>query len=130
VIVVDASILTELLATSEASSVIGARVLAPGLALHAPHLVDVEVAHALRRLVAVGDLTAGQGLEAISMMSRLEIARHPHNELLDRIWALRGNLTAYDAAYVALAEVLDAPLVTRDAELAAAPGHRAFIELF
>jgi predicted nucleic acid-binding protein len=98
--------------------------------LHAPHLLDVEVLHALRRLVATGRLTADRAADARADFGDLVIMRYPHLPLADRIWALRSNLSAYDAAFVALSEALDVPLVTCDARLAAAPGHQARIELF
>jgi predicted nucleic acid-binding protein len=98
--------------------------------LHAPHLLDVEVLHALRRLVATGRLTADRAADARADFGDLVIMRYPHLPLADRIWALRPNLSAYDAAFVALSEALDVPLVTCDARLAAAPGHQARIELF
>jgi predicted nucleic acid-binding protein len=99
------------------------------VSLHAPHLLDVEVAQVLRRYAARGELTAARGVEALADLAAFPLTRYPHDLLLARIWALRENLTAYDAAYVALAEALRAPLVTRDERLASAPGHRATIEL-
>lgn len=97
--------------------------------LHAAHLIDVELLHALRRLVLLGELTAERAGDARTDFAELALTRYPHEPLADRIWELRTNLTAYDAAFVALAEALDAPLLTCDAHLAAAPGHRAGIEL-
>lgn len=73
-------------------------------------------------------VTALRGQDALDDLSDLALTRYPHDVLLGRMWELRDNLTAYDAAYVALAEALDAPLVTCDAKLASAPGHRARIE--
>ena len=98
--------------------------------LHAPHLVDVEVTQALRRLVAAGELGDDRASDARADAADLLITRYPHRALLDRAWQLRQNLSVYDAVYVALAEYLQAPLVTCDARLAQAPGHRAEIELF
>jgi predicted nucleic acid-binding protein len=98
--------------------------------LHAPHLIDVELLHVLRRLVARGELAHDRATDARTDFSDLVIARYPHAPLADRIWELRDNLTAYDAAFVALSEELGAPLVTCDARLAAAPGHRARVVLF
>jgi len=98
-------------------------------ALHAPHLLDVEVAHVIRRYAASGDIDNGRGRTALVDMADYPLVRHPHDFLLARVWELRNNLTAYDAVYVALAEALDAPLLTRDRRLAAAAGHRAEIEL-
>ena len=98
--------------------------------LHAPHLVDIEVLHALRRLSARGELTDHRASDARADFGDLALVRYPHVQLSDRIWQLRHNLTAYDAAYVALAETLDVPLVTCDRRLSEAPGHTAEIELF
>lgn len=83
----------------------------------------------MRRLVVAGAIPAERGSRAIRRLSQLDLARHPHEELLPRVWELRDNLTAYDAVYVALAEALNAPLLTLDARLARAPGHRARVEL-
>jgi predicted nucleic acid-binding protein len=98
--------------------------------LHAPHLLDVELLHALRRLVRGGVLSRDRAAEARDDFAQLAIVRYGHLALADRIWALRDNLTAYDATFVALAELLDLPLVTCDARLAHAPGHQAAIELY
>jgi predicted nucleic acid-binding protein len=83
----------------------------------------------IRRYAANGEIDGDRGLSALTDLADLPLRRYPHGFLLPRIWALRNNLTAYDAAYVALAEALDAPLLTRDRRLAAAAGHRAQIEL-
>jgi predicted nucleic acid-binding protein len=96
--------------------------------LHAPHLVDVEVVQALRRLVRAGDLSASRAAEAIADLADLDLHRHAHLDLLARAWRLRDNISAYDAVYVALAEAIDAPIVTCDGPLAQAPGHRAAID--
>lgn len=98
--------------------------------LHAPHLIDVELLHALRRLVAAGTLTAERAEYVREDFGALRIRRYAHHPLADRIWALRDNLTAYDAAFVALAEALAVPIVTCDARLATAPLHEAEVELF
>lgn len=98
--------------------------------LHAPHLIDVEFTHALRRLLATGRLSLERALGARQDFVDLPILRYPHGPLLDRMWELRDNLTAYDAAFVALSEVLEMPLVTADARLAAAPGNDAVIEVY
>jgi predicted nucleic acid-binding protein len=95
-----------------------------------PHLIDIELLHALRRLNALGELTADRAADARVDFRDLALVRYPHVSLSDRIWELRDNLTAYDAAFVALAESLDAPLVTCDARLGAAPVHDAQIEVF
>jgi predicted nucleic acid-binding protein len=92
--------------------------------LHAPHLIDSEVANALRRQLAAGRIDAGQGWAALNVLRRLAVTRHAAFSLADRVWELREQLSAYDAAYVALAEALDASLLTADARLARAPGLR------
>ena len=97
--------------------------------LHAPHLLDLEVAQVLRRYARSGVLTARRGEQALEDLVDLPVARYPHEFLLARIWELRDRVTAYDAAYLALAEALAAPLVTRDAALASSRAHRATVEL-
>jgi predicted nucleic acid-binding protein len=97
--------------------------------LHAPHLLDVEALGALRRRVLRGELAVRRAQGAREDLAALPITRYPHTHLLDRAWELRDNVTAYDAMFVALAEILGVPLVTVDARLAATTGHRATIEL-
>lgn len=97
--------------------------------LHAPHLLAVEVAQVVRRYVISGQVGEGRGAEAIADLADFHVTLHPHEPLLPAMWRLRANLTAYDAAYVSLAEVLEAPLLTLDARLAAAPGHGAGVDL-
>lgn len=128
-IVVDASVVLELLLHTPAASSIAERVLGPGETLHAPHLIDVEVAQVLRRYEARGDIPAARGRRAIEILALFPLTRYPHEPLLPRIWALRSNLTAFDAAYVALAEGLGAKLLTRDERLAKAPSARKVTEL-
>jgi predicted nucleic acid-binding protein len=128
-IVLDASALVELMLTTAAGRVVAARIADPAIALHVPHLVDVEVVQALRRLVTAGELQAQDARRAINVLRDLPLDRHRHDDLLDRVWGLRDNLSAYDAAYVALAEALGAVLVTCDRKLATAPGIRARVEL-
>jgi predicted nucleic acid-binding protein len=128
-IVIDASaILESLLQTNLAERVMG-RILAPAAILHSPHLLDIEVTHVLRRLVLRNDITAGRAEQVLADFSQLRIERHGHQALTTRIWQLRESMTAYDGAYVALAEALDAPLVTCDSKLGRAHGHRAKIEV-
>jgi predicted nucleic acid-binding protein len=128
-IVVDASALLEALLRTPAAKVVEDRLFAPRQTLHAPHLLDVEVAQVIRRYAAKGEIDSTRGRMALIDLADLPLRRYPHDFLLPRIWSLRNNLTAYDAAYVALAEALDAPLLTRDQRLAAAAGHRAQVEL-
>jgi predicted nucleic acid-binding protein len=92
--------------------------------LHAPHLVDSEVASGLRRQVASGRIIAGDGWAALDTWRRLGITRYATLGLLERIWELRDNLSAYDAGYVALAESLGCSLLTADARISRAPGLR------
>jgi predicted nucleic acid-binding protein len=129
VIVVDASVLVEVLLSRPSVERLGHRLRDPDEALHAPHLIDLEIAQALRRYQAAGDISPQRTHQALVAFAQMPLERHPHWPFLDRIWELRRNLTAYDAAYVALAEALDAPLLTCDRALASAPGHRAVVEL-
>jgi len=118
VIVLDASVVVELLLGTQAVGPLAARIRdeAPW---HAPAVLDLEVANAIRRLCAIRQTSHERGSRAIGDLGVLPV----------RIWQLRANLTAYDAAYVALAETLHAPLVTRDRRLAGTRGHRAQIDL-
>jgi predicted nucleic acid-binding protein len=129
VIVVDASVAIEVLLNTPAGARVAGRLLAAGETLHAPHLLDIEVAQVLRRYAMSGELEPARGLEALEDLADLPLTRYPHDLFLPRIWELRHNVTAYDAAYLALAEALAAPLVTRDTALASAPGHHARIEV-
>jgi len=124
-IVIDASALIEVLLRTSRAAAVEALIFAPNATLHAPHLIDVEVAQVVRRYALAGELDAERGWQALGDVSDFPLSRYPHHLFLPRIWELRDNLTAYDAAYVALAEALEAPLVTCDARLARAPGHRA-----
>lgn len=128
-IVVDASAVIDVLVPERADPTLTERLRGDGN-LHAPHLVDVEVTHALRRLVASGELSSDRASDARVDAAELRIQRYPHRPLLERAWELRNYLSVYDAVYVALAELLEAPLVTCDARLARASGHTAAIELF
>lgn len=128
-IVLDASAAIELLLNLPLGRAVRDRVGTPDVALHAPQLLVVEVLQVLRRRVAAGTTTAAEAARAIELLDLIDVSLHDHRLLSPRIWALRGNLTAYDAAYVALAELLDAPLLTTDARLAGAPGNDARVEL-
>jgi predicted nucleic acid-binding protein len=129
VIVVDASVVVDLLIRPADVSRIEARLFDTDDTLHAPHLLDVEVAQVLRRFESRGMLTVEHARAAIDLVGRFPIQRYSHGPLLSRIWNLRANLTAYDAAYVALAEGLRATLITRDRRLASAPGLGAVVEV-
>ena len=128
-IVVDASALLELLLATPAAEKVSRRILRPAETLHVPHLLDLEVVQVLRGYSRRGELTESRASEAVADLLDFPLTRYPHDLFVDRIWSLRANLTAYDAAYVALAESLPAPLITRDTRLAKAAGHTARIEL-
>jgi predicted nucleic acid-binding protein len=129
VIVVDASAVLEILLRTPAARRVEKRLFPGGESLHAPHLLDVEVAQVLRRNVLAGTMEAGRGREALEVLAALPVTRYPHTVFLERIWDLRHNVTAYDAAYLALSEALRATLVTRDARLASVPGLAATVEV-
>jgi predicted nucleic acid-binding protein len=129
VIVVDASALLEFLLQTSLGERVEARLFREDDELHAPHLVDVEITQGLRRLVRTGEVSSGRADDAIADLTDLDLHRHPHLDLLGRVWKLRDNISAYDAVYVALAEAMDAPIVTCDGPLAKSPGHRARIEV-
>lgn len=97
--------------------------------LHAPHLIDIEMLYALRRLVGARKLRIDEAVDLRTDFADLVIIRYPHGLLADRIWELRDSLTAYDAAFVSLAEALGVPLITCDVHLSRASGHRARVEL-
>ena len=128
-IVVDASAVLEALLRTPAAASVERRLFEPSQTLHAPHLLDVEVAQVVRRYAGNGEIDAERGRMALTDLADLPLHRYPHDFLLQRVWELRNNFTAYDAMYVALAEALDAPLLTRDKRLAASPGHHARIDL-
>lgn len=128
-LVVDSSAVLEALVAFDPAPALIERLGADG-DLHGPHLIDTEVLHALRRMVIALEISDERAADARSDFAELALVRYPHQPLNDRVWELRHNLTAYDATFVALAEILDVPLITGDARLAAAPGHKAQIELF
>ena len=129
-IVLDASAAVDWLLQTPAGQRIEERIYAGKDTLHTIHLLDVEFAQVLRRLVREGTVTRKRAEEAIEDLTAVRVTRYAPILLIHRIWQLRQNLTAYDAAYVALAEGLKAPLITRDQRIAAAPGHSAAIEVF
>jgi predicted nucleic acid-binding protein len=128
VIVVDASVLVDVLLRVPTAGPVESRLLDSDPTLHAPHLIDVEVLQVLRRFASAGGWRPARAAQALDDLAALPIERYPHDALAARIWELRRSLTAYDAAYIALAEALDCPLVTRDARLARSPGHTAIVE--
>lgn len=99
-----------------------------GADLHAPVSVDAEVLHALRRKLIAELVTEDDAAAAVFVFQTLEITRHPVAHLVNRMWAIRKNISAYDAGYVALAESLNVPLLTRDGRLSRSSGHTARIE--
>ena len=120
--VIDASALVELLLGTPRGLLVADALVDEAESIHMPHLADVEVAHALRRLVAMKAVAERDASEAIADLQDLDIDRHAHDPLLQRIWELRRNVSAYDAAYLALAEVLGATLLTGDRKLAKVAG--------
>ena len=129
-IVLDASAAVDWMLQTAAGLRIEKRIYARNEALHAPHLLDLEVGQVLRRLVREAVISARRADEAIEDLVDLRVTRYPHFVFLPRIWQLRHNLSAYDAAYVVLAEKLGATLVTRDARLAFSSGRAVAVEVF
>jgi predicted nucleic acid-binding protein len=125
--VIDASAVLDLLLGSGAAESVSSRI--ENTALHAPELIDLEVLQVLRRYRLHEGLSRSRAEEALEDFSAIRIQRHRHRLYLARIWELHENLTAYDAAYVVLAEALQAPLLTSDRKLAQSSGHRAQIDL-
>jgi predicted nucleic acid-binding protein len=128
-IVVDASALVDALLPTRHAAPVVSRLFRSGETLNSPHLIDLEVTQVLRRYARTRQVPVEQCQAALENLGDLPLVRYPHDILLSRIWELRDTLTAYDAAYVALAEALDAPLLTRDQRLASSHGHRARIEI-
>jgi predicted nucleic acid-binding protein len=128
-IVVDASAVLELLLNSPTGLRVASRLFDSDESLHAPHLLDLEVAQVLRRYVLSKELTPARAAAAIEDFTDLPINRHEHTALLPRIWQLRSSLSSYDAAYVCLAETLDVPLLTCDAKMRNSHGHTVQVEL-
>jgi predicted nucleic acid-binding protein len=129
VLVVDTSAVLDVLTATDPEPGLVDRLALDG-DLHAPHLIDVEMLHALRRLTIAGELSEERAADARTDFADLALTRYPHQTLGDRIWELRHNLPACDATFIALAEALDVALVTCDARLAGAAAHRARVELF
>ena len=129
-IVLDASAAVDWLLQTVVGQRIENRIYSRGESLHAPHLLDLEVAHVLRRLARETTISVQRADHAIQDLQDLRLTRYPHFVFLPQIWRLRHNLSAYDAAYVVLAEELGATLLTRDARVASASGLRMKVELF
>jgi predicted nucleic acid-binding protein len=129
VIVLDASAAVEWLLHTQQGIRVDERISSRPETFHAPHLIDVEVTQALRRLARSDTISFPRAEQALDDFLDLRITRYSHGLLLPRTWELRDNLTSYDAVYVALAEVLEATLVTCDAKLASSLGHHAKIEV-
>jgi predicted nucleic acid-binding protein len=127
-IVADASAVLEVLLNTSRAAAIASRLFAGGQTIHAPHLVDVEVLQVLRRYVSASTVASARAREIMQDYLDMDLKRYPHDVLLERMWELRHNFTAYDAAYIALAEALEAPLITCDRALTS--GHRAEVVVF
>lgn len=128
-IVLDASAALLCLLNAPGAARLARRVIETGRSLHAPHLIDLEIAQVLRRYASAREISVARAEQALDDFRLIPITRYPHALLLPRIWQLRNSLTAYDAAYIALVEAIDAPLVTTDGKLARSHGHDAEIEL-
>ena len=129
-VVLDASVVVELVLGTRVGARVRQRLLDPGISLHGPELLDLEVLNVLRRYVQVGRIAADRAETAGRRLNELDLRRYRHGPMLPRIWSWRANLSAYDATYVTLAEVLGGPLLTTDARLSRAPGLPVPVELF
>lgn len=129
-IVLDASAAVDWMLQTSAGRQIEKRIYSRNESLHAPHLLDVEIAQVLRRLAREAVISAQRAEEAIQDLMDLRVTRYPHFVFLARVWQLRHNLSAYDATYVALAESLSATLITRDVRLASASGRTVAVQVF
>ena len=128
-IVLDASAVLDLLLATPEGRAVDLRLRASGEEACAPHALDLEVAQVLRGLVARRELAPARADQALDDLALLPVVRYPDEALLPRIWSLRERATAYDAAYLALAEALGATLLTSDRRLAGIPGHAADVEV-
>ncbi len=127
--VLDASGAVEVLLNTASGKRLNARLLDEMQVIHVPYLIDLEITQALRRFVLRGMLAPRSGEMALRRWRNFDVERYPHEPLLDRVWELRANVTAYDAIYLALAEALSTVFVTRDRRLAGVPGVRTAVEL-
>ena len=129
-VVLDASVVVELVLGTGTGASIRGRLSDPMISLHSPELVDLEVLNVLRRYVTAGAVSPDRAVVALDRLNELDLRRHRHGPMRERIWAWRANLSAYDAAYVALAETIDAPLLTTDGRMGRAPGLAIPVEVF
>jgi len=129
VIIIDASLAIDIALATADGWRLQKRVRADGRPLGAPELIDLEVLQALRRQVRRGEIETAQAEDALEILDALPVERFGHQIVSRRVWALRDNLTAYDAVYFALAELLDASLWTRDRKFRNAPGHQARVTI-
>ena len=129
-VVVDASTVLELLLARPAASALRKRLFDRVTPLHVPHLIDVEVAHVIRRYALLGELDAERAESSIAKHLALPFERHSHDALLGVVWQLRDNFTAYDAIYVALGVALRATFITADLRLARAAEALLPVEVF
>ena len=127
--VLDASGAVEFLLHTSSGERLAARLADEAEVIHVPHLIDLEIAQVLRRYALQGPLGERSAATALSRWRRLDVERYSHEPLLERVWALRANVSAYDAVYLALAEALSTVLVTGDRKLLGAPGVNAAIEI-
>ena len=128
--VLDASAIVELVLGTWTGMRIRQRLSDPRISLHSPELVDLEILNVLRRYVNRDSVAPARAALAIRNLNELDLRRHRHGPMLQRIWSWRANLTAYDAAYVTLAEVMDGPLLTTDGRLSRAPGLSIPVEVY
>ena len=129
-LVLDASVVVELVLVTRTAAEIRRRLASPAISLHSPELVDLEVLNVIRRHVQANRVAPDRATAAVRSLSQLDLQRHRHGPMLRRIWDRRSNLTAYDAAYVALAEILYGPLLTTDRRLARSPNLRIPVEVY
>ena len=130
IVALDASAVVELVLATAPGARIRRCLSDPGISMHGPELADFEVINVLRRYVNAKLVTMKRAAQAVRILEDLDLRRHRHGPMLRRIWSWRFNLTAYDAAYVALAEILNGPLLTTDVRLARAPNLPVPIEVF
>jgi predicted nucleic acid-binding protein len=128
-IVVDASALVELLLRTPAAGSIQTRLFEKLEELHAPQLIDIEVIQVFRRYSLAGEVDAERSRSLLADLVDFPMQRHSHEPLLPRVWELRHNLSAYDAVYLALAEALDAALLTGDGRLVTAARRHSWVKI-